>query len=620
MAVAREYETLACGKDFSTNSDIISSYGRGAFPDPWFDYATLDLPRTMSDVLRYGTRLWYANGIYRSAMERIASFFITELEYVADDDSDRDKYKNYFDKINYKTILGLLAYEYTALNNCFSSVSVPFRRFLVCPACKSRFPISKVDYTWTGDFEFQGKCNACRKHVTFKRRDLRVEGDDDELVFHIWNPLQMFIEYNRYSNKREFYYQIPSQDVAAIRGGKRIMLEHTPWELVETAKQSGQNKLFRFHDDAMFFMSDPPLSTMDSSGWGMPKFLPVARQAFMSQMLHRGNEALVMDYIVPKRFLCPDTASPMDAAQAVSLGMMRQQVLGMMANHRKDPAAVDFMPLPLRQVTVGGEGQQLVTHEMLTASNTEILDSIGIPGELHRGNLAVQAAPLAIRLFQQMFDHIYSQLNGWCQWTANKISKLKNWPRIEVYLRPSTIADDVERKQILLQLASAQKVSDTTALSLLDIDPEREEDRMRSELRRRTEAEREQAKEDAKTQEMDALVEQFSQQAQAMQPGGAPPGGMPPMGGMPPGGGGGAMSSVPTSSQGALSVQDLLAQAEQQAQQLLGLDETTRRRELRALKQNDEYMHALVNSKIEDLRSMARTDGANMLLQGGGGM
>jgi hypothetical protein len=60
--------------------------------------------------------------------------------------------------------------------------------------------------------------------------------------------------------------------------------------------------------------------------------------------------------------------------------------------------------------------------------------------------------------------------------------------------------------------------------------------------------------------------------------------------------------------------EDMLSQAQQLAQQLLGLPESQKDSELRALKQKNEVLHSLVRAQMDNIRSQARSQGGAMLM------
>jgi hypothetical protein len=605
--------------DSPTSVSAIGQAGKQQFPDPWCDYASSELPRTLMSLIRWGVKLWYSNGLYRAAMERAVRYFITSPVFDCESDSEVEKYRELFlRELDLPAQLALLGADFVALGNSFSSLYIPYERYLRCPACGMDKPIGQVEYEWN-DFEFKGRCAHCNKRVTYLRADRRVVSRDRRLKVVRWNPLHMVLQYNVFNDETEYRYRIPDVVADAIRRGDAAYLAGAPWEFVECVKRK---KLFKFNKNKIFHMREDALAGIHGHGWGMPRFVSNFRQAYYTQVLHRFNEAIALDYIVPTRVVFPRASGGADVAQTINYGMFRNQVLDMLAQRRKDPAAWNFLPFPIEYATLGGEAAQLAAHELLNQASQELMDGFGIPLEMQRGNLQAQAAPMALRMFQQLWCNVPAQYNAWLQWAADQVAELRNWKLVKASLQPVTQADDLEKKQILLQLASANKISMSSALSPFGVDVRKEMEQMYAEQRMQGDLE----KDFQRRQMEEAEIEQKMQELEAARQ--APPpgmGGMPLGGGMPPaaggptpgGAGGGGMGGA--AQLAPQSPQEMLAKAEEMAMQLLQLPDAQRRSELVNLKHQDEALHALVKSKMETLRQGASLQGRDMVLQQGGG-
>ena len=98
-------------------------------------------------------------------------------------------------------------------------------------------------------------------------------------------------------------------------------------------------------------------------------------------------------------------------------------------------------------------------------------------------------------------------------------------------------------------------------------------------------------------------------------------------GGMPPAGPAGAAASQfglsqPTQPHQPITPEEMMAKANEVAQQLMTMPETQRKSELIRLKRSDPTLHSLVSSVIDDIRQQAQTQGQQIVLQQqyGGGM
>jgi hypothetical protein len=328
--------------------------------------------------------------------------------------------------------------------------------------------------------------------------------------------------------------------------------------------------------------------------------------------LHRYNEAIGLDYIIPFRVITPGKNSGSGEADPLyhtNIGSFLARVMGMIRRNRRDPGQWNALPFPVEYQTLGGEGKQLAPYELLTAGIDELLNDMGFPAEMYKATLQVQAAPMALRLFERTWTSLTSALNGWINWFFDQITDVLNWEKITGRMQPVTLAEDIEKKQIQLQLASAQQVSKQTAYAPFGIDYRQEIRRMFEEEKFfRQESSRFQ-KEQGRAQELESTFEAAQQAAQA------PPGQMgPPMAGAPagapmmgPGGAGGVA--------GGTTPADLMSQGEQIAMQLLGMPYEARKSQLLQIKKSDATLHAIVIQKMEELRQQAQSQGGFQLLQ-----
>jgi len=207
-----------------------------------------------------------------------------------------------------------------------------------------------------------------------------------------------------------------------------------------------------------------------------------------------------------------------------------------------------------------------------------------------------------------------------------------SWETVKARMRPVTLADDMQTQMNALQLFMSQQMSGTTAFRYLGQDWKAEQQRLADESRITAEIQ-------ARTQEeMDQAG--FAQQIAK----GMPAGGDPAAGGAPPGGGGapgtaqpgaaGAMQAgVPMagpvsnylqsmSPSTPISPEDMMAVADQLANELLGLPEGQKDSELRKLKQSNEVLHSLVRGRMDQIRRDTKSQAGNAAMgqmqQGGG--
>ena len=479
--------------------------------------------------------------------------------------------------------------------NSLTSVVVPFRRILICERCGSQVPIDTADWEFT-NWKFRAFCHKCRCRTDHKHDD-RPERNESRIKVTRWAPQEFHILHHFYSQDAEFYWRIPERIRTDIARGVKFLVQYTPWEIIEACKS---NQYFRFNQGVVYHMKEQTLAGINTNGWGVSRMLATFAQSYYVQMLKRYNEALVSDYLAPMRVVTPKQGNgPLDPTSVTSLTAFKSRFMEMVKQHRQDPATWHFMPFPIDYQALGGE-VRLTSADLLGQAMDEQLNAIGIPAELYKGTLQLQVMPTALRLFQQTWPQLVSAFNGWLEWAMSAVCTHMNWDKPEsVSLEPVTTADDVELRQTWLQLASANLVSRRTAFAPWQLDPAEEQRRMLEE-----QVEFKQLQDDmAKDMEQKRLSQEYASGAQQQaQPGQqAAPGQM----------GAGANSTV------GMTPDEMNAQAQQMAAELVRIpDELTRKRQLRAIREQAPVLHSLVIANMEQERSNAGAAGRQALAAG----
>lgn len=613
-----------------------NTYGETGFADPFNDIATTQMPTTMKSALWWSEYIWTIMGTYRMAMERIVSYFITDIELGGDaSDDEKDKYQDFMhEQLDALSFLGTIMRDRLCYGNAFASVIVPFRRFLQCPKTGDLYPLRIVYYNF--DFDFNDKFEfiaTCPKtgwrgpwHVVDKPRE-----ESDHLILKRWNPHEMELLHDPYTDEVAFLWRIPEYYKRMVKEGNLYHLERASKQVLEAIKY---DKLFRFHNDAVYHMKEQTLAGIRNMGWGLPRSLINYRQIWYVQVLRRYNEAIALDYVIPFRLITPEARSggavggiaTQDPMSIYAAGDFRAQVRNMLNKRRRDPASWQMLPFPVNYQMLGGDASQLAPTELITQGFDTLLNETGTPVEFYNGSLSMQAAPVALRLFESTHRQLVSDANRFLQWMCNTVSRIMSWELVDCNLKRVTIADDMAKQTAALQLMMGQQLSGTSGLAAIGYDWETEQQRLADEARKQQEM--------MARQQEEAEQAGFAQQiAKGIDPATGQPAGAPPAGGD-PAAAGGAMTGPEAAQAGGMPVsnyiqsmgqnamvtpEDLQSAAEMLAQELLGLPEGVKDSQLRELKKHNPTLHALVKEKMNDMRSSLRMQGGAMLMQQGGG-
>jgi len=153
-------------------------------------------------------------------------------------------------------------------------------------------------------------------------------------------------------------------------------------------------------------------------------------------------------------------------------------------------------------------------------------------------------------------------MNSLSQWVLDRLAVYFDLPKVKVSWAKTSLVDDLERKQILMQLVGAQKISDDTFLSTLGTSAAEE-------IKKKFKQMKLEAEEQKKFEEKMSYIQE-SQQAEE------------------------GTGATP---------QDITGQAQQVAEQWLNMDYTSRRKSMNLLSQQDENLYSLAKEIMNRMRS-----------------
>jgi len=591
---------------------------------PWLDYATAAMPNDHNTILWWAQYLWMSNDTFRQALSRVGQHFITDLSFPDLEPDEESELKDFFtNHLDYRTELSTAADNFLGYGNVYISIYLPFRRFLKCNQCGSMHQIGHIPYK----LELSGvepyvkwhrkqPCK-CGNNADFVCADLK-DPDLSKVKLVFYSPFEIEMAYNRISRKKEFWWKIDGDDRRDIRSGAPIFVETTPIDVLEAVARNGN---VAFDDGNMLHLSENVLAGIKNRGWGIPRTISSFRTAWLNQVTNKADQAIAMDYTLGMRILSPaQTAGGVDPMQAHALEGFASKMQNMINAHRVDPTRYHTAPYPIAYQFMGGEGAALIPPDKLKFRQQEFLNGLGVPLEYHQMSLQVQAAPMALRLFEASWQVIPSLYSKILDWTKSKLVKNYNLKPTKIVLQRTTIADDMTRKQVLTRLMAGNQISPQTALEVYGVDARDEVQKVFKHQDYVAKVQKEYEEKNLAQQEMGAtqamtgmpspssMANNMQQAAQAQQGGQPPPPGTP-MGGVPSSGGaiaGGQSSNTLTG---------MSQQAEQTAQQLVSMPEYERKQQLRGIRESNKDLHALVTAAMEKIRRGAASQGQQMLLQ-----
>jgi len=612
--------------------------GRGSLHNPFRTYSNFIYPRTIEQVFLWALWFWDRNAKYRSAIQKVVSYFISGIHVVAtnenqeevDPDSVDDLEECLLQDYNIMEETNRFGIELAAMGNAFVSAERIFTRTLLCPnkKCSWQMGIKMLrkgrEYEWDGK-NFIGVCPQCHKKVTFMYHDTPSQMEDGRKVRFVFrDPQDMSVQYNHLTGSYKYLYKMPGYIKDAIKRGDQVYLEDTPRVFLEAAST---DDYIEFPRDAFFHDRTLTLSALDKlyQGWGVPLFMTSFDNLIRLQHLDKFNEAVTMDYIAPTRMLSPqpanlkagsDDPNRMPISGAFFSAFMRDSLRRV----KENPTTWVISPFPVQYQMLGGEAKQLAPVDLMEWYTTQILADMGIPQEFKQTTFQVAAPTMGLRMFERQWVSYTKSLHAFVKWFGDMVCEAERIDNMRVALDVTSFIEDDMNKQVVTGLMQGGFISKTGVLKRYGINWE--DDLKQQMAERKKEAEM--AAEMQKSQENKELVDsvlppagsvgvgQAQMNIQMMQQAAQGGQGMPAQPGQPaapaaPAGGGAPMPYNQGNSQSA-AVEDLFMKAQDEANRIYALPPTERRRALIELKSTDEALHNQVIAFLRDMEQQIASD------------
>lgn len=604
----------------ATQADLIASYGHSndKWNDPFITNSNLLIPKNFYQNIALARFIASKFPLYVQAAKRTVAHFVTDIQFVgkSGDKEEKDQLKKFL--INELGVLDAsqqAGLEWFIYGNTFPRIYFPFNRYLV-DRREGRYIERSVDIfrpeTITFDIESmsyiipdptaQGPLEV-RPKIKLEFID-RKSKDSSRIKIRFIDPSRMILQMNNISGTINYIYRFEEFFKADIKQGTKIyQVNETPKEMLQAIKLDQD---FCFNPSSIFHIANNFISGISYNGWGIPPILLNYQSMHDAAVLRCLNEAIGLDYMIPLRVISPATSGAgagSDAAAAMNLGPWTAMAQNFIKNKRKDPTAMHIMPFPIQYQELGGNGRSLAPMDLIKLYDDKMLNEAGFPVEVFNMSLQTQVLPTAIRAFESTYIHLQRKLSNFVRWVNQSIRNYQELEQIDIKLALPSVADDMEKRHIWLQLAAGGEVSRETAYKAFSIDSAVDEAKRRAEEDIEIQRVRQKVQSDFEREVTLGSVDQtMDAMMQAQQP---PPGaGMPP----PPGGGGGGGAP-----QSGVTPLDIMQQAEEEAMSMLQIEDNgERRKALNQLKASNPQLHALVKQKMEEIREQGASQGRKM--------
>ena len=578
----------------STSNQTLSKFG-----DPFMLPSWSLLPESLQSLFDICRFLYIRTPEYARAGQRIIAYHLTDVDFVGSKAGDKNEQEELRDWLRNDIALWIhqmeLGLDLNCFGNGFGRIHRPFNRFLLVPTGNgyreisvNEFPTAKYQYDKL-QYEIPDPTKA-HKSAKYRRPiqvDFidRVARDMKRLSLRRIDPAYAYLQYAERSGRTQVAERFTPWFKASIERGDLFQVNETPIAQLQ-ALQKGDD--FLYNEGEVFHLKAPCISGVSNAGWGMPEILANFPNIHQMAVYRRIDEAIGLDYMMPFRVFFPQNggASNLDAmANTGSMAVWADMLQHMVKEHRQDPFAIHSTPFQLGFAEMGASGKQLVPKDLMAWQTDAMLNAAGFPAELYSGSLSYQQVPTALRLFENQWQHLPWSFNRHLKWVTSTALDFMGREQIQVKAATPRILDDIESRQVYLQLAAGGEFPRRLAFRSFGVDDPVE---MAAE---RTREDTEIEKRTTKIKEDAALEAGAGSMANGGGAGGAP----------------GGVAYTPTQRG---------EQAVAEANRLLQIeDDGQRAKELAAMRNSDQDLHALVRQKMTELRAAARSQGGAQVAQ-----
>jgi hypothetical protein len=432
-------------------------------------------------MFRWCRYYFLVNPLINTVASKMAEYPVTDIILDTDRLEHKERWSAFLgEQLRYRAFQIEVGLDYYVYGNALVSIFYPFVKILICKNCNYEKEAAHADYRFM-NFEFHWNCPKCGEMGPCKVRDHYVKAAKGIRLIR-WNPEDVDIRYNDINGEYEYYYTIPVQLKNDVIIGKKSAVETVPQLFIEALRLK---KAVVFSRDNIFHFKRPTLAGKDR-GWGTPMILPVLKDTFYLQILRKAQESIAMEHIVPLRVLFPQAGSASsDPYSSVNLADWRDQVAQEIRQWRADNNYIPIMSLPIGQQTIGGDGRAMLLSQEIRVWSEHIIAGMGVPVELIFGGLSYSGSNVSMRMLENMHLGYLTDHKTLLHWIIERTSSYLGWAPVRARFKPFKMADDLQRKAYLFQLAQAGKVSDETLLADADLDSQKEDKILEMETARR---------------------------------------------------------------------------------------------------------------------------------------
>lgn len=440
------------------------------YGSPFLSLSDMNMPTRMNDLFKWCKYFYTFDPIIHGAVNALASFPVTPLSL-----EESNEYLNEDRKVGEQRSL---------VKESDLMKSVKYTLFQRVKIYKLLMEIG-IDYFLYGNCFVVGEMSP------------NLNGEQEWKTMFRVSPNRISIDVS--PSGATTYKIIPSPEIAELMAKKTPKKAYD--EIPEIIKKAvRENKSYTVKSDRIYHFKKAGDSLLDSA-WGMPGVVNVLKLLMYRNILRQAQEALAREHIVPLRifYLNPVNGLSPAGAKGVNGTTPERALAEQIDKATTDPNYKIVSSVPIGMTVAGGQGRGLLLTPEIDQIQSEILAGLNVPREFIFGGVSFSGSSISLKILENHFityrilleDFINNFLikevaKSRGQWvTEDDDDKL-----IKAKLTDLKMQDDVQQKQVMMNLNASGKISDAMLLKALGLDPQRVFNEIRDESDIKAEMER----------------------------------------------------------------------------------------------------------------------------------
>jgi hypothetical protein len=293
------------------------------------------------------------------------------------------------------------------------------------------------------------------------------------------DPNRVVIDFNPVTQEKRFRWQVPESVQKICRDKKPLDAYNKIPDIIKQAVE--QNKTILLNSKHIYHFARPTDSGGDNAVWGVPIIAHVLKLITYRNVLRQAQEAIAREHIVPMRvFYVQPQQQGYNATTDWS--NVSSNLAGLIARSVRDPNFKVVSPVPVGLLNVGGEGKQLLLTPEIEQIQSEILAGMNVPREFIFGGVSYSGTSISLRILENQFityrlkllDFINDFLiRGMAEERGDWTSEKDDDRLISAKMVEMKMVDDVQQKQLILDLNARGKVTDEYMWKAMGLDPDK---------------------------------------------------------------------------------------------------------------------------------------------------